>query len=406
MTNRIDKAQIWNMLGFMSVNVSPFFLMLVVSRVFSLETTGAFGIAYTNSLILYSFGSLGIDHYQMTDYGNRYTLSVYLSSRVFLCAIMLLICFSIHPFFNRQQMSLTFLLTVLMCVNAFSGCFGCHLFRDDMLELYGKTLFYRVFSYTVAFSAVSILANSIELAIFVAIVTNLLTTYFVLIEKTAPLYGFGFSKNFNEILNLIKDSFPIIATLLLFTLLANCYRYSVAYYLDDKTLGVFSIIMLFAPVLNTFCSPIYFGQLGKISSQANKVRKDFVKYLGYIMAIIIFIAFIEILGIYFWGVELIGTVYNVDISFAKTELMIITGFSLFHTLGMFFYLVILTLRRQWLILLNCFLTALLAIALSFALTKHFGVRGAVYAYAIAYVASFLGFSMILTHYVCDGRAQR
>ena len=58
----------WNTLGSTMYGLNSFLMLALVSRVGTVEETGAFGIAFTTAQLMYIVGLLGVSHYQMTDY--------------------------------------------------------------------------------------------------------------------------------------------------------------------------------------------------------------------------------------------------------------------------------------------------------------------------------------------------
>ena len=116
---KISRGFFWNTLGSTMYGLNSFLMLALVSRVGTVEETGAFGIAFTTAQLMYIVGLLGVSHYQMTDYEKKYSFREYGVLRALSCALMAVGCaLSIQVMgFSGQKALLTALLTLLMLLN-------------------------------------------------------------------------------------------------------------------------------------------------------------------------------------------------------------------------------------------------------------------------------------------------
>ena len=134
-----SKGIFWNTLGSTMYGLNSFLMLALVSRVGTVEETGAFGIAFTTAQLMYIVGLLGVSHYQMTDYEKKYSFREYGVLRAFSCTLMAVGCaLSIQVMgFSGQKALLTALLTLLMLLNVVGDLYQNLFFQMEIVQTEG-----------------------------------------------------------------------------------------------------------------------------------------------------------------------------------------------------------------------------------------------------------------------------
>ena len=88
----VQKSSVfWNMMSSGINSVVSMFLLLVVTRVVGVAEAGIFSLGFSTSQMLLTIGNYGMRNYQVTDLNNKYSMRVYLASRVLTNILMMMI---------------------------------------------------------------------------------------------------------------------------------------------------------------------------------------------------------------------------------------------------------------------------------------------------------------------------
>jgi len=82
---------IWNIIGSACAAGSSLIYLMVVTRVCGESPGGIFSYAYASAQLMLTIGKFGMRAFQSTDLNQQFSFSNYLASRVFTCALMMLI---------------------------------------------------------------------------------------------------------------------------------------------------------------------------------------------------------------------------------------------------------------------------------------------------------------------------
>ena len=211
--------------------LNSFLMLALVSRVGTVEETGAFGIAFTTAQLMYIVGLLGVSHYQMTDYEKKYSFREYGVLRALSCALMAVGCaLSIQVMgFLGQKALLTALLTLLMLLNVVGDLYQNLFFQNNRLDLSGSALFYRTFWSLLVFAVAYIATKALVLAICLQILCNLLVTLYYAVRVAPAFLKLEPRREISagQCRVLLLECLPLFVSLLLMNLVISASKYGI-----------------------------------------------------------------------------------------------------------------------------------------------------------------------------------
>lgn len=397
----------WNTLGSTMFGANSFIMLAMVSRIGTVEQTGYFGIAFTTAQILYIVALFGTPHYQMTDYGEKYSFSDYARVRVISSFVATIgcVCAIIFFQFTDEKALYTLILTILMLLNAAGELYQCLFFQKNRLDLSGSALFFRTFWSLLLFCGILIVTHNIIGALIVQITVNLgITTYYGV--KIAPQFFPGENGNTASpgVRSLMQECLPLFISLLFINVVLNLSKYGVEFFMDDKAQGYYNMIFIPAQVIN-LCSQFLFKPFLKQYSQSlyNNQNRIFAILLVRQIFWVTALTGVCCTVAFCLGAPVLGLFYQRDLkNFIIPLTMIVFGGGIFALCQLFYYIFII-LRRQIYILMIYLLAFILSIFPTFALVKRFGLTGAAISFATVHGLILLCYTGLL-YFLLRGRS--
>lgn len=397
MRERIDsiKGAIWNTLGSMVYGANSFIMLAMVSQISTVEQTGCFAIAFTTAQILYIVGLLGVPHYHMTDYEEKYNFIDYASVRIFSILMMAIGCvcviWGLH--YTAEKVTYTIGLTVLMMLNVVGELYQCLFFQKKRLDLSGSALFYRTFFSLILFCAALLVTRNILIAIFVQVLVNFSITLYYACVVARPFLNQKATLSSNNVRALIWECFPIFISLLFMNLIINASKFGIEFLLDNETQGYYNMIFMpvqvinmgsqfiLKPILNRFAELIYGNQ-----------NKKFVILLRQQILLVALFTILCCFATYWWGAPVLGIFYGTDLlRFAFPLTLVVFGGGIFAVCQIYYYIFVI-LRKQTYILKIYSQALLIAVFITYTMVNHFGLAGAVSSFVVVHI-------IILSYYV-------
>lgn len=397
MRERIDsiKGAIWNTLGSMVYGANSFIMLAMVSQISTVEQTGCFAIAFTTAQILYIVGLLGVPHYHMTDYEEKYNFIDYASVRIFSILMMAIGCvcviWGLH--YTAEKVTYTIGLTVLMMLNVVGELYQCLFFQKKRLDLSGSALFYRTFFSLILFCAALLVTRNILIAIFVQVLVNFSITLYYACVVARPFLNQKATLSSNNVRALIWECFPIFISLLFMNLIINASKFGIEFLLDNETQGYYNMIFMpvqvinmgsqfiLKPILNRFAELIYGNQ-----------NKKFVILLRQQILLVALFTILCCFATYWWGAPVLGIFYGTDLlRFAFPLTLVVFGGGIFAVCQIYYYIFVI-LRKQTYILKIYSQALLVAVFITYTMVNHFGLAGAVSSFVVVHI-------IILSYYV-------
>ena len=397
---KISRGFFWNTLGSTMYGLNSFLMLALVSRVGTVEETGAFGIAFTTAQLMYIVGLLGVSHYQMTDYEKKYSFREYGVLRFFSCALMAVGCaLSIQVMgFSGQKALLTALLTLLMLLNVVGDLYQNLFFQNNRLDLSGSALFYRTFWSLLVFAVAYIATKALVLAICLQILCNLLVTLYYAVRVAPAFLKLEPRREISagQCRVLLLECLPLFVSLLLMNLVISASKYGIEFCMDDQAQGYYNMIFMPAQVIN-LCSQFLFKPM--LNQYAvllrTKQRDQFRLLLKKQVALVMAFTLLCCAGAAVLGAPVLGLLYRKDLSGYVTALVIVVLGGGFYALCQLMYYLLVILRWQGRIL-SIYLFAIVAVVpITYFSIHGLGILGASFSFAIVHSVIFAVYISVL-----------
>ena len=123
----IEKSSVfWNMVSSGLNSVISMILLWFVTRVNSVADAGIFSLGFSTSQMMLTIGNYGMRNYQVTDIREKYSMRIYLASRIVTNAIMMVfvLVFIRIEGYTFEKALITILLCLLKATDAFDDIYG------------------------------------------------------------------------------------------------------------------------------------------------------------------------------------------------------------------------------------------------------------------------------------------
>lgn len=285
---KIDSGAFWNMLGSGMMAANTVILSMLVGHFSDLNEMGLFSLSLTTAQVLYSLALFGTNAMQMTDYRHRYRFTHYfwvkLFSTLLAAGACLLTVRILQP--GTEAGKYTFLLTAFMLVNSFAELYQSLYFQNRRLDLTGKSLFYRYFLSTLAFTAAYIGSRSLAVACMWMLVVDILATCVWILRYAKEFRDSDYRLEMPQTVRLSREALPLCLSVMGSLLINNCPKYLIDAYLTDEIQGIYSILFMPTYAINLFSQFVFNPFLHRYASALQTDRKEFKKlFTGHLLLI-------------------------------------------------------------------------------------------------------------------------
>lgn len=387
------KNYIWNTLGSAMSAASSFILLFAVTRAMGPYAGGIFSLAYALSQQFQTLGAYEMRPYQATDATEKYPFSVYFTSRILTCSLMLA-CVVLYSVFTNgfsYEALLIVLVASLKLFDAFEDVFHGAFQRKGRLDIAGKAFFFRVLVTTVSFCAAVAISHDLFVACIVSLAFSLVALLSLNIPPAVRLLSMRDGVHLKALAGLLATCFPLFLGAFLATYLTNAPKFGIEEFCTKDIQTFYSV--LFMPtlainLLNQFAFKPLLTTLAQswVENNLHRFCGILVKSIG-----VVFAAFVALcITMYPFGTALLGWIYGIDLSSYTTELMVLLLGGVLSALSIVLYYGLVTMRKQGVVFLGYALSAALAACIAAPLISAFGIMGA----ATLYVLSFAFLSLI------------
>lgn len=412
----IKDSYVWNMIGGMLNAGQSALLLVIISRTNSSEEAGIFSIAYAIACLALTVGQWGMRNFQSTDVQEKYSYSVYVSSRVFTCLLMLLIIgyHILKGWFlsgHTMEKSLAiFFMGSLKMVDAAEDIVHGMFQRKGRLDVGAKSLATRYIIMLCACSLSLILTHDLVISLAVSSVVSL--AYFLVMIGT--VYDVFYEKvhiSFvcKDMWRLLLECFSLFLGGYLTIYIANAPKYAIDRYMDGTAQACFNYIFMPVYVISLLNMFIYQPVLIKFAAYCQEKRyREFIRLFFKQLAVILLLASVVIVSGFCFGIPLLSILYNTDLSGYKHAFMILLIGGSFLAFSGYFGVMITVLRKQDWLLIGYMLSAVAALGISRVAILHKGIIGAAYLYmgimllqAVIFAVIFAKAYVVICKNACD-----
>ena len=355
---------VWNLLS-AAMNSFQTMLLLVFLTRFGTDSDAAFFVmAYAAGNLLFNVGKYGVRQFQVTDTAGQYSFRDYARARWFSLALMAAAtaAYVLSGVLFRGYSAVKAAVVVLIClykgVEAAEDVFHGRMQQQGRLDVAGRILFIRIFSFVACFAALFVLTRNLLLS--AAAATALAAVLAVALNRSV---WDGFREeavSASKVRPLLRACAPLCLTMLLNMYLANAPKYIIDGRVSDGLQAQFNIVFMPVFVLALLGTFIYQPELKSIgearhSRQIPALRKKMARLSLATLAV----TGPVVLAGAFLGIPVLEFVYKTPLADLRTELilLILCGglVALTNLYGMF----LIAFRRQGTLTAVCIFSSLL-----------------------------------------------
>ena len=225
----IEKSSVfWNMVSSGLNSVISMILLWFVTRVNSVADAGIFSLGFSTSQMMLTIGNYGMRNYQVTDIREKYSMRIYLASRIVTNAIMMVfvLVFIRIEGYTFEKALITILLCLLKATDAFDDIYGGYYQKQGRLDISGKMMSLRIFIYVAAFCICLILSNNLVAGCLTAIIVSAVVLCFLVASTRAVVVIEKPEFNWKKIAALLYECFPLCISAFLLIYMGKMWRKS------------------------------------------------------------------------------------------------------------------------------------------------------------------------------------
>ncbi|MGF0031901.1 lipopolysaccharide biosynthesis protein [Bariatricus sp. SGI.154] len=401
---KIDKKDIekqsvfWNMMSSGLNSIVSMLLLWVVTLVNGVSDAGVFSLGFSTSQMMLTIGNYGMRNYQATDIKNKYSMRIYLASRIVTNFIMMLSVFAfvkIEGYFVEKAV-ITILLCLLKVTDAFDDVYGGHYQKQGRLDISGKVMSLRIVAYVIAFCASLLLSHNLIIGCLGAIVISSLVLWGVVTSTKDVIVLEKPRFDWKKIFSLLVECFPLCVSAFLLIYMGNAPKYAIDTYLSLNDQAYYTYLFMPCFVTNLFVGFALQPLLVKLSkSWLHKEYRNFLKLCGLIfLGAVVMATFIVVLGGAI-GCQVLSIVFGVQLIQYRNVLIVLLIGGAFFAFAVIEQVVLTVMRRQIYLLIGFVIASITAFFISKPLVEIFELLGAGYAYTVSAGVLFLVLAIMI-----------
>lgn len=318
---------VWNLLS-AAMNSFQTMLLLVFLTRFGTDADAAFFVmAYAAGNLLFNIGKYGVRQFQVTDSTEQYAFRDYAGARRISLAAMAaaVAVYVLTGVLFRGYSAVKAAVVLLIClykgIEAAEDVFHGRMQQQGRLDVAGRILFIRIFSFVVCFAALFVLTRNILLT--AAAATGLAAVLAVVLNRSV----WGSFREGNDppskVKPLLKACAPLCLTMLLNMYLANAPKYIIDGRVTDALQAQFNIVFMPVFVLALLGTFIYQPELKSIGEarkdrQIASLRRKMIRLTLVTLAV----TGPVVLAGAFLGIPVLEFIYKTELAFLRTELIL------------------------------------------------------------------------------------
>lgn len=315
MKQNLKKDYFWNTLGALVTAGTSFLLTIIVARVNSTESFGAFTFSFGMATIFAMIAFFGGRNFHVTDTKDQFLATTYLKQRVLMGGLAMIAGF-VFVIVNHYDWNLSACFLILLTykiLDSVTDAIAGILQKKNYLWVGGKSGFFKAVIGLGLFVVVDLLTHNVLLAslslVFVYLV-GIVTYDKHWLKKTKALIIQ--KKTDAGVKALLKATYLVAMVSFLQVTIINILRYFVDIFRPEKQ-AVFGIILLPAFIVNLLMSFIISPQLTLLAKAYHQRQLRVLKRIIFRMSLIILVIGIGAVGLaYFLAVPIIKLIYGYD----------------------------------------------------------------------------------------------
>ena len=383
----IEKSSVfWNMMSSGLNSVVSMFLLWIVTLINGVSDAGVFSLAFSTSQMMLTIGNYGMRNYQATDIRNKYTMGIYLSSRILTNIVMMCVVgiFVLAEGYYFEKACITILLCFLKVTDAMDDVYGGYYQQHGRLDIAGKVMTIRIAGYVIAFCISLVITHNMILSCCIATIISGISLI-MLVGSTKSV--FVLERPFLEwkkIVGLLKECLPLCISAFLLIYMGNAPKYAIDTYMTSREQAFYTYLFMPCFVTNLFVGFALQPLLVRLSENwVKKQYSNFLKLCALIFAVAVAIAFFIVLVGGWLGCPILSIVFGVALQKHRNVLVVLLIGGAFFAFAVIEQVILTVMRKQVFLLAGFVVASVTAFLISNPLVKKWGLMGAGYAYSLS-----------------------
>lgn len=387
-SNTTKSTYLWNTVSTVLNSFQTIFLLLVITRFGTDVDSSTFVMAYAVGNLVLNLGKYGMRQFQATDIQEKYSWQQYRNSRFFSCFLLIIasiiyVCWgAAQNNYSVDKSTVIILICVYKGIEAAEDVLHGRMQQVGRLDVAAKILTIRFAVFILGYALVFVVSRNLVLTtvinVAVTFVLSLVLNGSVYKQYTQHSAG---AHNFSW--RLLLECLPLCLGTVMFMYLSNAPKYIVDGIVAEKEQTCFNIVFMPAFVVAMFSNFIFNPKVKKIgelwvSGKINDLRKTTLK----LTSIPVAVGIVTVLGGAWIGIPVLSTIYGVDLTNYRLELILFLIASGFIAVINLYVIVLTAMRQQKHVLIGYAFGSVMMLALGRSILASEGLAGLCWMYVL------------------------
>lgn len=390
--SNIKKDFLWNTIGTFLQNAMSPLLLVAITRMNGIDTSGIFSFAFSISIVLFAFGLWGGRAYQVSDIKKEFHHRSYIVARILLAIAMIVgaVLFVFANGYDQDKSTVIIVLVAFKAIESVADSIYGVIQVHNGLSFVGKSLIYKSILGFALFMLVNLYTHDIIFSSLAIMTVNLLFVLFYdarIARKFEDIrIRFGSIRMYTrEAAVIIKRTSAIFAVTFLATFSINIPRFFIDKY-DSDQIGYFGILAMPITLIALFMSFVLQPNMVQLSNMYGHGKyREFKKVITKVMGVTLGFGVVTAIGAFVFGVPLLNGVFGVDFSQHEIELMVMIIGGIANAFVAIFIVLLTIMRRFKALFYTLLFTNIALVATSAVLVQVYGILAGVLLFALANV---------------------
>ncbi len=370
---------VWNLLSAAMNSFQTMVLLVFITRFGTDADSAAFVMAYAAGNLLFNIGKYGVRPFQVTDSSGQYAFRDYAGARwVSLIGMAAAVAaYVLTGLFFRGYSATKAAVVLLICVykgiEAAEDVFHGRMQQQGRLDVAGRILFIRIFSFAMCFAALFVLTRDILLT---AAAATALAGVLAIVLNRSVWGSFREDRPASGVKRLLQVCAPLCLSMLLNMYLGNAPKYIIDGRVTDAVQTQFNIVYMPVFVLVLLGTFIYQPELKSLGEmrrekQFGALRKKALR----LTALTLGLTVIGAAAGFLLGIPVLEFIYKTQLASLRTELVLFILCGGLIALTNLYGMILIAFRRQGTLTGVYILSALALFLFGRPVLSSGGVRG-------------------------------
>ncbi len=246
----LKKNTIWMMLGNTYYAVCQWLILVIIARFEGADAVGQFTLALALTAPVVMFFAIGMRTLLASDVEKDHGFTAYLTIKIILSAIGLIICTSIAFLYGGTLFWIILAVALSKTVETISDMYYGYAQQQERLNRISISLISRGTLSTVLLTVVYLITDSLTISLYAYMASWLAVLLLYDRRNTDELYHAPRAEDAQEMRKILLSGAPLGLTMLMLMLSPNIPRYFLEYHNGVTELGIFSAMAYFIIVGN------------------------------------------------------------------------------------------------------------------------------------------------------------